>query len=205
MRPLFLAMLVKTDEYWMMATLFDYIDQINAHPDAKTRLEAEIWQHFGCHKTVLALDMSGFSLTVRRDGIVSYLARIRQMQHITMPLVGKFDGELVKCEADNLMAVFDNCNQAVLAAIAMSTGCQQMGQTVSIGLDYGRILLMKHQDCYGDAVNKAYKLGEDIARANEILLSDSVKTRLADDKPYRLQSQHISVSGLEFEAWQVIF
>lgn len=186
-----------------MSPLFALIDELNAHPVHKVELEAEIWKQFGCHKTVLALDMSGFSLTVRREGIICYLAKIRKMQQHNIPLVSQFHGELVKCEADNLMAVFDDANHALQAAIAMSTGCKHMGQTVSIGLDYGHILLIKNKDCFGDAVNKAYKLGEDIARANEILLTDSVKTLLMPARDYSLQAQHISVSGLEFEAWQV--
>ena len=138
-----------------MPPLFTLIDKLNAQPERQTELEADIWRQFGCHKTVLALDMSGFSLTVRRDGIVSYLAKIRQMQQLTIPLVKQYQGELVKCEADNLMAVFDDATHALQAAIAMSVGCKHLGQTVSIGLDYGHILLIKNKDCFGDAVNRA--------------------------------------------------
>ena len=54
-----------------MNTFFSLIDQLNLNPAEKNTLEAEIWQNYGHYKVILALDMSGFSLTVRRDGIVS--------------------------------------------------------------------------------------------------------------------------------------
>lgn len=186
-----------------MNTFFSLIDQLNLNPAEKNTFEAEIWQNYGHDKVILALDMSGFSLTVRRDGIIAYLAKIRKMQQLAIPLVINHQGEVVKCVADNLMAVFDDANCAVHAAIAINLASQDIGQSVSIGLDYGRILLIHNQDCYGDAVNKAYKLGEDIARANEILITEQIKERLPAITPYRLIAEHISISGLEFTAYKV--
>lgn len=75
-----------------------------------------------CRKAVLALDMSGFTLGVRRDGILSYLCRIRRMQKLTLPIVVSHGGELVKHEADNLLAIFDEPERAVEAAVAFRIG-----------------------------------------------------------------------------------
>lgn len=187
-----------------MDDFFSLIDALNnSQPKDKAALETELWQKYGYQKAVLALDMSGFSLTVRRDGIVAYLAKIRQMQQLTMPLIAQFHGELVKCVADNIMVVFADCQQAINASIAMSRACKNIGQSVSIGLDYGHILLIKHEDCYGDAVNKAYKLGEDIARADEILITKEIKDQLPVNHGYTLTTEHISVSGLVFLAYKV--
>ncbi len=186
-----------------MNIFFSLIDQLNDQPEQKAALEASLWQQYGAQKAILALDMSGFSLMVRRDGIVAYLAKIRRMQQLTLPLVAQYQGELVKCVADNIMAVFDDCQQAINAALAMSRACHNIGQSVSIGLDYGRILLINNEDCYGDAVNRAYKLGEDIARANEILITKEIKDMLPAYHHYTLTTEHISVSGLEFLAYKV--
>ena len=186
-----------------MNTFFSFIDKLNLEPTQKAVLEKEIWQQYGHDKAIFALDMSGFSLTVRRDGIVAYLAKIRKMQQLAIPLVNANQGEVVKCVADNLMAVFDDANCAVMAAIAIRQSCQELGQPVSIGLDYGRILLIQKQDCFGDAVNKAYKLGEDIARANEILITEQLQTQLPANVPYTLTAEHISISGLDFTAYKV--
>jgi len=184
-----------------MHTFFALIDRLNAHPELKEQLEAQIWQNYGFNKAVLALDMSGFSLTVRRQGIIAYLAKIRKMQHCTQPLITQYQGELVKYSADNLMAIFDDCQQALLAAIAISQQCQQQDTPVSIGLDFGRILLIPQQDCYGDAVNIAYKLGEDIADKNEVLISETFYQQLQKPNIVELEAQDIHISGLAFKAY----
>lgn len=41
----------------------------------------------------------------------------------------------------------------------------------SVGIDVGDLLLLETEDCFGDAVNLAYKLGEDIARPGEVMVT----------------------------------
>ncbi|MDO8329013.1 MAG: adenylate/guanylate cyclase domain-containing protein [Fluviicoccus sp.] len=186
-----------------MKAFFSLIDQMNRRPEQAAELENLIWQTFGADKAVLALDMSGFSLTVRRDGILAYLRKIRLMQDVTLPLIRQHQGDVVKCEADNLMVTFDDCNDAVAAASAIRQACLDIRQEVSIGLDYGHILLIPDTDCYGDAVNLAFKLGEDIARNNEILLTDEVHKRLSRDQ-VSCEEQHVSISGLQLSCWRLL-
>lgn len=186
-----------------MQDFFSLIDRLNAHPELKDALETQIWSEYGFNKAVLALDMSGFSLTVRREGIVAYLAKIRKMHHCTQPLISQFNGEVVKYSADNLMAIFDDCQQALLAALAINQQCQQQDTPVSIGLDFGKILSIPQQDCYGDAVNIAYKLGEDIAEKNEILISNNFYQQLTKHDIAQFNAQNITISGLEFIAYAV--
>ena len=92
---------------------FSLIDQLNNTSDHSDDIKAEIWRNYGAYKAVLALDMSGFSSTVRREGIISYLAQIRKMQLLTQPLITQHQGEVVKYEADNLLALFDDCQMAL--------------------------------------------------------------------------------------------
>lgn len=99
------------------------------------------------------------------------------------------------------IAVFDDCQMALNAAIAINKACFDTG--VSIGLDYGQILVIKEQDCYGNTVNVAFKLGEDIAQKNEILITNTIKQHLSNTIGIELIEQHISVSGLNFVAYQV--
>lgn len=186
-----------------MNGFFSLIDQLNAHPEQAETLEALIWQTFGVEKAVLALDMSGFSLTVRRDGILAYLQRIRRMQQVSLPLVPAHGGEVVKCEADNLMLVFNSGLQAVQAALAIRNACHAIGQEVSIGLDYGRILYIPESDCYGDAVNLAYKLGEDLARGGEILITAAIRQALPPGA-FSLTEEHFSISGLDLHVWRIL-
>ena len=75
-----------------MQAFFDFVDRLSACEGAeRAALEAQIWQRFGVERTLLALDMSQFSLSVRRSGILPYLALIRRMQLLTRPIVEAID------------------------------------------------------------------------------------------------------------------
>lgn len=182
---------------------------IDASPDQKAVVEGVIRDTFEKVKAVLSLDMSGFTLNVRRGGIISYLCQIRRMQRLTLPIIRENDGELVKFEADNLLAVFDDANCAVRAALAMiraavsESGDGGSGMGFSIGIDFGEFLLIDGTDCFGDPVNLACKLGEDIAKSNELLITRAVRDQLASDLRIQVQKMSLSLSGVEVEAYQV--
>ncbi len=180
-----------------------------ASPERKPVLERLIRDIFERRKSVLALDMSGFTMMVRRDGILNYLCQVRRMQKLTLPLVHLHHGELVKFEADNLLAVFDDPAKAVEAAVAMQRACRQENMSggpelaFSIGIDHGDLLLLDRVDCFGDPVNLAYKLGEDIARPGEVLITPKVRDLLGPGFPHALREMPISFSGLELLAYSV--
>jgi len=191
-----------------MQSFFALIDQVNACSGAeRASAEAAVWDRFGVEKAIMALDMSQFSLTVRRDGIMSYLASIRRMQVVTDPIVRACGGEVVKYLADNLMAVFGRAGEAVRAAVRINHALAdtQTGIGVSIGIDYGRFLMVPGKDCYGDPINIAYKLGEDLARPGEILITAAARERLEPGFPHALSEQPVSFSGLQITAYAVIY
>ncbi len=182
------------------------IDQLAAAPEAdRAAIEARIWREYGATRAVLSLDMSHFSLTVRRSGILAYLALIRRMQALSAPLVAAHRGHVVKYEADNLIAVFASSSDAALAAVAIqaAVGAGDAGFTVAIGIDQGELVLVEEAELYGDPVNIACKLGEDLARPGEVLVTAAARAGLGPDFPYALEEQSVSVSGLEFTAWSV--
>jgi adenylate cyclase len=183
-------------------SFFELIDRMNCAGGAeRAELERQLAATYRCDKAVLALDMSGFSLSVRRSGIVSYLCCIRRMQQSMQPILPEFRGHLVKCEADNLLAVFDEARHAVAAARAMVKAAEEIEIGVGIGLDYGPVLLIPGQDCFGDAVNIAYKLGEDVARRGEILLTKALRETL--DPAEALEALELSIGGLQVDAYRV--
>lgn len=193
-----------------MSTFSALMDALmSAAPERRPAIEQVIHETFVCRKAVLALDMSGFSLSVRRDGILPYLCLIRQMQKLTLPIVTSHHGELVKYEADNLLAIFDDPKQAIMAAMAMIQASinpsvdsiQALG--FGIGIDYGEILVLDHVDCFGDAVNLAYKLGEDVARPGEVLITEGVREAVISDSAFATIALPLSLSGLEFLAYKV--
>ncbi len=195
----------------MPHSFFSLIDDLNAAPPAgRSGIEAAIWKTFGVEMAVMSLDMSQFSLTVRRRGIVTYLAMIRHMQVIAGALVRDAGGQVVKYHADNLMAVFDEPIAAVTVAIRINhalalerSPAHADAYSVSIGIDFGRFLKVGDVDCYGDPVNVAYKLAEDLGRSREVLITEAVRERLGESFAHPLLEQQVSVSGLEFTAYSV--
>ena len=190
------------------ASLLDAL--IDAPPDRHSAIEGLILSTFQRQRAVLALDMSGFTMTVRREGILAYLCQIRRMQKLTCPIVLAFGGEVVKNEADNLLAVFEDPERAVRAALAMQDAAAQgSGSTqpviaLSIGIDFGSLLLIDGVECFGDAVNFAYKLGEDIARPGEVLITSNVGSYLSACNDLTLSEMQISISGLEVKSFSVM-
>ncbi len=185
---------------------FALIDRMAGAPDAeRPGLEAGIWSAFGVEQAVLSLDMSQFSLSVRRGGILPYLALIRRMHRLTRPIVERHRGQVVKFVADNLIAAFASTGDALEAAVAIQLAVPTDGPgtfAASIGIDHGRFLLVPGEECYGDTVNVACKLGEDLARPGEILLTAAARERLGTC-PYSLSEQLASVTGLELRTYSV--
>jgi class 3 adenylate cyclase len=182
------------------------IDRLNASDEAgRGQVEAELWRRFGVEQAVLALDMSQFSLSVRRSGILPYLGLIRRMQALTAPIVASHGGIVVKYAADNMIAAFPTVDAAAAAALDINRSIRENSErfAVAMGVDYGRFLLIDGNECYGDTVNVACKLGEDVAESGEVLLTAAARARLDPAFPHALRDQAVSISGLEMHVFAV--
>ncbi len=196
-----------------MQRLYHLLDEYDLHTGADAKAaEQGIWDTFGVNCAALTLDMSGFSRMTRRFGIVHYLALVRRMQKTTAPLVAAWRGEVVKYEADNLFAIFPNAEDAVRCALAIHASfaasnvitSEDRDIHVSIGIAWGRILVVPGRDFFGDAVNVACKLGEDLAAADQTLIDDGLRDHLpAQFDGVALEPVEFSVSGLTLHAWYV--
>ena len=193
-----------------MDRLFKALDTYNALPPAEREsFEQSIWARLGQEKTVLVLDMSGFSRIAREKGIVFYLAMVRRMQHVSAPIVTACNGAVVKFEADNLFAVLDNPADALRCAIRINQALHADNRRqqdeiayirVSIGIEHGRILLVPSKDFFSDVVNVAAKLGEDLADASEILVGPEVASRLPKAARSPFETRQFEISGITIGA-----
>lgn len=178
-------------------------------PDARAALDARIWREFGAERAVLVHDMSGFSRLTTRYGIVHYLSMVRRMQVTAEPIVDGFAGTLVKFEADNCFAMFESVDAALRAAIELNDAFDRanfdtpddLDIRISTGIDYGPILVIENRDFFGDPVNRACKLGEDLAQPGEILLTRAAIERLS--APIESSAQTFTISGIAIEARSV--
>jgi class 3 adenylate cyclase len=174
-------------------------------------IESEIWEEFGAEHAVFVLDMSGFSLLTRKYGIVHYMSMVKRMQMTTEPIINSFDGHAVKYEADNCFALFPTPLSAVNAAVAIQLAFQasnlmtsdDLDIYVSCGIDYGKILVIDNNDCFGDAVNRASKLGEDVAAAGEVLVTKEAMDMITPDARIKTRSLDLSISGIAINAFAI--
>ena len=182
------------------------------NPAARDALEETLWSEFGLDKVVLVLDMSGFSRITQRHGIVHYLSMVRRMQLTAEPVIESHGGTVVKFEADNCFAMFDDSLSAVRCGVGLNLAFDaanivtpvELDIHISVGIDRGRVLVVdNYLEFFGNAVNCASKLGEDGARPGEILLTKAV----ADDIPAHaridLRPLTIALSGVQIEGYSV--
>jgi len=179
--------------------------------DERQQIEASLWEEFGAEYAVFVLDMSGFSLLTRKYGIVHYLSMVRRMQMTTEPIVKSYGGSMIKYEADNCFAVFPDPLAAVQAAIAMQHAfgaenlltSEDLDIHISCGIDYGKVLVVGHEDCFGDPVNRASKMGEDLAVAGEILVTREAMQMIPATAGIKSREMNVSISGITIPAFLI--
>lgn len=186
------------------ARLWQLIDE-RTRPDADTaRIDARIWDLFGEDWAVMFTDLSGFSRQVATFGITHFLQVIHEQKQLLLPIVAAHDGILIKIEADSFLILFKRAATAVACAVAMQHACQNTNRRrmpeeqilLCVGIGHGRILRIGDSDCYGQEVNAASKLGEDTAKANEILVTDAVRLQCLDTIPsWGFEPLHEEVPG----------
>jgi class 3 adenylate cyclase len=179
-------------------------------PERRVAISEEIEARFGRDRAILILDMSGFSSTTHRHGIVTFLLMIHQMQRIACPCIAAHAGVLVKTEADNLFCLFDSVDDALATArqivdLLHSANVllpEDRSLYASIGIGYGRTLHIDDGDLFGDEVNLTCKLAEDIAERGAILLTAEARARVSQSQG--LVEQEVSVSGLSLTYFQLV-
>jgi adenylate cyclase len=185
------------------------LDEMLDHPARASELEARIEEAFVQERAVMVLDMSGFSRTTQARGIVAFLLVTRRLRQLAVPILARSGGAVVKSEADNLFCLFSAVDDAVAASREIIRGLDAANVAlskdqelyVSVGIGWGRVLLIGEDDLMGNEVNLASKLGEDVAGYGEILLTEAARGQLSADA--ELEERMVAVSGLELRHYAV--
>ncbi|MFB8795397.1 MAG: adenylate/guanylate cyclase domain-containing protein [Microcoleus sp.] len=193
------------------AYLEKLLQERNERPEKMAEIDAEINANFRQTHAILVMDMSGFSRTTVRYGIIHFLAMIHRMHAIVKPVIAEYGGTVVKEEADNIFAVFPDVKSAVKAAInslkhtgAVNTTLPpEMDIYLCIGIGYGEVLMLEGEDMYGSEFNLASKLGEDLAEGGEILLTSAAFEKF-EGKKEDWQRVEFAISGLELVAYKQV-
>lgn len=178
------------------------LSEMAERPERRDEVTRLIDDCFGEDKAVLVLDMSGFCRTAREHSIALVLSMIYRMRRLINPCVEAHGGRVVKAEADNLFCLFDTVFDAVQACRAIQARLAEDNAEsedhcrldVSIGIGYGHVLNVEDQDIFGEEVNLASKLGEDVADRGEVLLTENAFAQLCESVSC-VREETIEISG----------
>ena len=186
---------------------FDLVRHRNARNAAA--VDARIEKTCGAELTVVSCDSSGFSKKTPEHGIIEFMDNMVKCHDGLEKVVARHGGVTLSNKADNLMLVFDEPAPAVKCAIEMHRWLRKRNKglpehkryNICVGIHHGPLLRFT-DDAYGPAVNVAFKLGEDIAGKDELMITGQVNEVVK--KKFRTDySKHITIGGLSFDAYKV--
>ena len=158
------------------------LEMARENPDAV----GEIERRFRANVAILVVDFSSMRRRMDAFGIVPALLDIRMAMSTYLPAVEASQGRVIKSVADTVFAVFDSSAQGLRAALEghhrmaefnanrggdICRGIPNAPIYPKAGLGFGESLLTPEGNLYGTEVNRAFILGEDVARNCEILAS----------------------------------
>ncbi len=165
----------------------------------------ELWRRYGETVAVLVMDTSGFSRTCSSHGVVHFLTRLMQLRRLCQPVFQAQGCRRLHFEADNAYATFASVDEAIQAAFATHAAIAEAGlmlteserMRVSIGIGYGELLYSETLEGYfGEEMNYASKLGEDLASGDETYITDSAFNNASSELLTTFQPATSRISGV---------
>jgi class 3 adenylate cyclase len=194
------------------AYLQKLLKEYNEYPERQREIDEKILTEFCKTVAIVVIDSCGFSRSVRQHGIVNYLARLERLERVVAPLIEQHGGRVLRVEADNIFALFEDTEAAVRCAAEVQKHVEIANEPlpaaseiyVAIGVGYGSLLLVGDNDAYGDEMNVACKLGEDLAQQGEILLTASSYEAIKDTKSWAFENSSVTISGLDLTSYRLV-
>lgn len=162
--------------------------------------------------TVLMADSSGFSRKTHSYGILQFLAVMTHCYDRIIPLLERRGGVCLSRNADNIVALFEDPAAAIRGAIDMqrwlirrNKGLPDAEQyNICIGINCGTVVRLA-DNVYGDMVNIAAKIGEDLAAKDQILVTRTVAERVGAefeiryDRSVEVGAQMVELHHVEYQ------
>lgn len=159
------------DETMTREQLYRRLDKRSRHAARSAGFDRKLWRELGHECAVLVSDLSGFTRITRQAGVIHFLSIFRQTLRIAEPVIEKHGAFFWKTAADNIVAAFPSVASAAEVGRALRN-VDVEGVRFCIGIGYGRVLRLR-DDIFGDEVNVAFKLGEDVAGPGDVLFSEA--------------------------------
>ena len=149
-------------------------------PERRPALDARGLGELARPLAIVYTDTDDFTHRAARDGMLHFLMCFDRALRLLRPGFARHGGRLVKIEADSLMIVFPDASLACRGIDAMERALRRLNRALptneqlafSYGIGFGQVLELE-DDVFGLEVNLASKLGEDLARSGEVLLTPS--------------------------------
>ncbi len=178
----------------------------------KEEVDQRIWDLFGEEWAIMFTDLAGFSRRAAEYGIIHFLQTIYESQRLLVPIIDDYDGILLKMDGDSMLIIFRNATKAIECAVEMQHILTDYNVTkpdeeqilLCVGIGYGVMLRIGDTDVFGPQVNAASKLGEDTAKAHEILVTDSVRDAAKEMTDVRFEAIAAAPPGAN-SAFKVIY
>ena len=173
-------------------------------PDVdKAALDERIWDLFGEEWTVLYTDLAGFSRNVAEFGIIHFLQVIHESRKVLIPVIETHDGIMLKTEGDSMLIIFRNPVKGLDCAVEMQEACAAYNRSrpdsekllLCVGIGFGKVLRIGDADVFGAEVNAACKLGEDTARAWDIMVTEPLRNSVTGREFEKLDTAPAGTSG----------
>ncbi|ADI31131.1 adenylate/guanylate cyclase domain-containing protein [Methylotenera versatilis] len=168
--------------------LYDLIAQRLLPNANKEEIDQRIWDLFGEEWCVMMTDLAGFSRRVAEYGIIHFLQTIYESERLLLPVIEQNEGFLLKTDGDSFLVIFRQPQKALQCALVMQqilipyneAKLEQERVHLCVGLGFGKILRVGNTEVFGAEVNAACKLGEDVAKQGETLVTGAFQQVCAD-------------------------
>lgn len=160
---------------------------------------------------ILCLDMTGFTQACIDQAQIDGLLRIYDAQRVCVPVLQDHKASLIHAFADDLVALFEEPGAALDAALELhrrvalfnnSPLASEQPAECCIGIGYGEVYRIGPNLAQGDEMNRASKLGEDIARGRETLVTENVFAALKHRQDIAFEPQ--SGDDLQFPFYRAV-
>ena len=154
--------------------------------------------------SVVFTDTADFTVRTKRFGILHFLMAFDRAVAALGPAVRAAGGTMVKVEGDSMLLSFADARAACAGVRAFDSALRRFNRAqpederfrFSYGIGYGALVEVEG-DLFGLELNLASKLGEDLARPGEALLTPSAALALGPADRRRLAPyRSISFKGI---------
>ena len=166
-------------------------------------------KRFTKKKAVLVIEMYEQAEVAHEHGVLPFIDMVLTMKRHCGMAVKHRHGKCVRSIETKIigqiMALFDRPIDCMRAAIEARYRCRDEEFNLSIGAGFSEILDLNACNAFGDAVNMAFKLGEDVAKGGEILITENIKNGLRNERfDFKMDdSRTVELSGIEIKHFNV--